>query len=165
MKTFRRLLQPLAAASAFALTVVAQPAAAGASSDHADAASMRAGDSPVRLDPSSGADASARADAGVPAAKATASPSAGRSPGGSTGSPGSPTSSPGNSVSPPGGSTGSPGSPTASPGGSIGARKGDVPEGLEKFYRQKLGWAPCKDKPQMQCANVKVPLDYKKPGG
>ena len=140
---------------------------------------MRAGDSPVRLGASSGADALARADAGVPAAKATASPSAGRSPGGSTGSLGSPTSSPGNSVSPPGGSTGSPGSPagssggsasspgspTASPGGSIGARKGDVPKGLEKFYKQKLGWAPCKDKPQMQCANVKVPLDYKKPGG
>ena len=126
---------------------------------------MRAGDSPVRLDPSSGADAFARADAGVPAAKATASPSAGRSPGGSTGSLGSPTSSPGNSVSPPGGSTGSPGSPTASPGGSIGARKGDVPKGLEKFYRQKVSWAPCKDDAKMQCANVKVPLDYKKPGG
>ena len=165
MKTFRRLLHPLAAASAFALAVVAQPAAAGASPDHADAASMRAGDSPVRLDASSGVEASVRADAGVPAAKATASPSAGRSPGGSTGSLGSPTSSPGNSVSPPGGSTGSPGSPTASPGGSIGARKGDVPKGLEKLYKQKLGWAPCKDKPQMQCANVKVPLDYKKPGG
>ena len=152
MKTFRRLLHPLAAASAFALAVVAQPAAAGASPDHADAASMRAGDSPVRLDPSSGADAFARADAGVPAAKATASPSAGRSPGGSTGSLGSPTSSPGNSVSPPGGSTGSPGSPTASPGGSIGARKGDVPKGLEKFYRQKVSWAPCKDDAKMQCA-------------
>ena len=150
MKTFRRLLHPLAAASAFALAVVAQPAAAGASPDHADAASMRAGDSPVRLG-SSGADASVRADAGVPAAKATASPSAGRSPGGSTTSPG--------------GSTGSPGSPTASPGGSIGAPKGDVPKGLEKFYKQKVSWAPCKDDAKMQCANVKVPLDYKKPGG
>ena len=103
MKTFRRLLQPLAAASAFALTVVAQPAAAGASPDHADAASMRAGVSP--------------------------------------------------------------GSPTASPGGSIGTPKGDVPKGLEKFYRQKVSWAPCKDDAKMQCANVKVPLDYKKPGG
>ena len=137
MKTFRRLLQPLAAASAFALAVVAQPAAAGASPDHADAASMRAGVSPVRLGASSGADASARADAGVRAEKATASPSAGRSPG----------------------------SPTASPGGSIGAPNGDVPKGLEKFYKQKLAWAPCKDDAKMQCANVKVPLDYKKPGG
>ena len=98
---------------------------------------MRAGVSPVRLGASSGADASARADAGVRAEKATASPSAGRSPG----------------------------SPTASPGGSIGARKGDVPKGLEKFYKQKLAWAPCKDDAKMQCANVKVPLDYKKPGG
>ena len=129
-KTATRLLRPLAALSALALTVVAQPVAAGASS---------------------GADASVRADAGVPAAKATASPSAGRSPGGSTTSPG--------------GSTGSPGSPTASPGGSIGAPKGDVPKGLEKFYKQKVSWAPCKDDAKMQCANVKVPLDYKKPGG
>ena len=127
---------------------------------------MRAGVSPVRLGAaSSGADASARADAGVPAEKAAASPSAGRSPGGSTaspggstGSPGSPTSSPGNSVSPPGGSA-------SSPGGSFGAPKGDVPKGLEKFYKQKVNWAPCKDDAKMQCANVKVPLDYKKPGG
>ena len=49
MKTFRRLLHPLAAASAFALAVVAQPVAAGASPDHADAASMRAGVSPAQL--------------------------------------------------------------------------------------------------------------------
>ncbi|MFC2609231.1 MAG: hypothetical protein ACFNYN_04925, partial [Peptidiphaga gingivicola] len=88
MKTFRRLLHPLAAASAFALAIVAQPVAAGASPDHEDAASMRVGDSPVRLGASPGVGASARADAGVPAAKATASPSAGRSPGGSTTSPG-----------------------------------------------------------------------------
>ena len=143
-KTAMRLLRPLAALSALALTVVAQPVAAGASPDRADAASMRAGVSPVRLGASPGADASVRADAGVPAAKATASPSAGRSPGDSTASPG--------------GSNGS-------PGGSIGAPKGDVPKGLEKFYRQKVSWAPCKDDAKMQCANVKVPLDYKKPGG
>ena len=127
---------------------------------------MRAGDSPVRLGAASpGADAFARADAGVPAAKATASPSAGRSPGGSTASPGGPTGSPGSPSGSSGGSASSPGSPTSSPGGSIGAPKGDVPKGLEKFYKQKVSWAPCKDKPQMQCANVKVPLDYKKPGG
>ena len=166
MKTFRRLLHPFAAASAFALAIVAQPVAAGASPDHEDAASMRAGDSPVRLGAASpGADAFARADAGVPAAKATASPSAGRSPGGSTASPGGPTGSPGSPSGSSGGSASSPGSPTSSPGGSIGAPKGDVPKGLEKFYKQKVSWAPCKDKPQMQCANVKVPLDYKKPGG
>ena len=158
MKTFRRLLHPLAAASAFALAIVAQPVAAGASPDHEDAASMRVGDSPVRLGASPGVGASARADAGVPAAKATASPSAGRSPGGSTTSPGGPTGSPG---SPSGSSGGS----TSSPGGSVGVPKGDVPKGLEEFYGQKVSWAPCKDKPQMQCANVKVPLDYKKPGG
>ena len=159
MKTFRRLLHPFAAASAFALAIVAQPVAAGASPDHEDAASMRAGDSPVRLGAASpGADAFARADAGVRAAKAAASPSAGRSPGGSTGSSGSPTNSPGSSAGSSGGSTGS-------PGGSIGAPKGGVPKGLEKFYRQKVSWAPCKDDAKMQCADVKVPLDYKKPGG
>mgnify|MGYP000858507157 CR=1 FL=1 len=136
-KTATRLLRPLAALSALALTVLAQPAMASASS---------------------GADAFARADAGVPAAKATASPSAGRSPGGLTTSPGGPTGSPGSP-------SGSPGGSTSSPGGSIDAPKGDVPKGLEKFYKQKVSWAPCKDKPQMQCANVKVPLDYKKPGG
>ena len=143
-KTATRLLRPLAAFSALALTVLAQPAMASASS---------------------GADAFARADAGVPAAKATASPSAGRSPGGSTASPGGSTGSPGSPSGSSGGSASSPGSPTSSPGGSIGAPKGDVPKGLEKFYKQKVSWAPCKDKPQMQCANVKVPLDYKKPGG
>ena len=143
-KTATRLLRPLAALSALALTVVAQPAMASASS---------------------GADAFARADAGVPAAKATASPSAGRSPGGSTASPGGPTGSPGSPSGSSGGSASSPGSSTSSPGGSVGAPKGDVPKGLEKFYGQKVNWAPCKDKPQMQCANVKVPLDYKKPGG
>ena len=121
-KTATRLLRPLAALSALALTVLAQPAMASASQGHADAASMRAGDSPVRLDASSGADASVRADAGVPAAKATSSPSAGRSPGGSTGSPGSPTNSPGSSAGSSGGSTGS-------PGGSIGAPKGGRSEG------------------------------------
>ena len=127
---------------------------------------MRAGDSPVRLGAASpGADAFARADAGVPAAKATASPSAGRSPGGSTTSPGGSTGSPGSPSGSPGSPASSPGSPTSSPGGSVGAPKGDVPKGLEKFYGQKVNWAPCKDKPQMQCANVKVPLDYKKPGG
>ena len=127
---------------------------------------MRAGDSPVRLGAASpGADAFARADAGVPAAKATASPSAGRSPGGSTTSPGGSTGSPGSPSGSPGSPASSPGSPTSSPGGSVGAPKGDVPKGLEKFYGQKVNWAPCKDKPQMQCANVGVPLDYKKPGG
>ena len=101
-KKMTRLLQPLAALSALALTAVIQPVAAQAASAHV------AGQ--------------------APAAKSTASP-------------------------------------TSSPGGSIGAPKGEVPEGLEKFYRQKLTWAPCKDKSKMQCANVKVPLDYKKPGG
>ena len=166
MKTFRRLLHPFAAASAFALAIVAQPVVAGASPDHEDAASMRAGDSPVRLGAASpGADASVRADAGVPAAKATASPSAGRSPGGSTTSPGGSTGSPGSPSGSPGSPASSPGSPTSSPGGSVGAPKGDVPKGLEKFYRQKVSWAPCKDDAKMQCADVKVPLDYKKPGG
>ena len=104
-KRMTRLLQPLAALSALALTAVIQPVAAQAASAH---------------------DGVGR----VPAAKATASPSADPSSG----------------------------KPNEAPAG-------DVPKGLEKFYKQKLAWAPCKNKPQMQCANVKVPLDYKKPGG
>lgn len=38
-----------------------------------------------------------------------------------------------------------------------------APEGLEDFYSQKVVWEPCEDK--MQCAKVKVPLDYAKPDG
>ena len=104
-KKMTRLLQPLAALSALALTAVVQPVAAQAASAHVGAGR-------------------------APAAKSTASPSADPSSG----------------------------KPNEAPAG-------DVPKGLEKFYKQKLAWAPCKDKPQMQCADVKVPLDYKKPGG
>ena len=103
-KKMTRLLQPLAAFSALALTAVVQPVAAQAASAHVGAGR-------------------------APAAKSTASPSADPSSG----------------------------KPNEAPAG-------DVPKGLEKFYKQKLAWAPCKDKPQMQCADVKVPLDYKKPG-
>ena len=103
-KKMTRLLQPLAALSALALTAVVQPVAAQAASAHVGAGR-------------------------APAAKSTASPSADPSSG----------------------------KPNEAPAG-------DVPKGLEKFYKQKLAWAPCKDKPQMQCADVKVPLDYKKPG-
>ena len=51
--------------------------------------------------------------------------------------------------------------------GPKGAGETDAPKGLEKFYRQKLTWSECKgkDRAGMQCANVKVPLDYKKPDG
>ena len=104
-KKMTRLLQPLAAFSALALTAVVQPVAAQAASAHVGAGR-------------------------APAAKSTASPSADPSSG----------------------------KPNEAPAG-------DVPKGLEKFYKQKLAWAPCKDKPQMQCADVKVPLDYKKPDG
>ena len=104
-KKMTRLLQPLAALSALALTAVVQPVAAQAASAHVGAGR-------------------------APAAKSTASPSADPSSG----------------------------KPNEAPAG-------DVPKGLEKFYKQKLAWAPCKDKPQMQCADVKVPLDYKKPDG
>ena len=66
-------------------------------------------------------------------------------------------------------SGGGPGSSEGAPGSSKGApgsREG-VPRGLERFYKQKLRWSECKgkDRAGMQCANVKVPLDYKKPGG
>ena len=39
---------------------------------------------------------------------------------------------------------------------------GDVPEGLEKFYTQKLSWDGCGDD---QCTTVTVPIDYEEPGG
>ena len=66
-------------------------------------------------------------------------------------------------------SGGGPGSSEGAPDSSKGApgsREG-VPRGLERFYKQKLRWSECKgkDRAGMQCANVKVPLDYKKPGG
>lgn len=38
-----------------------------------------------------------------------------------------------------------------------------APEGLEDFYTQQIVWESCEDK--MQCAKVKVPLDYAKPDG
>lgn len=38
-----------------------------------------------------------------------------------------------------------------------------APEGLKDFYSQKVVWEPCEDK--LQCAKVKVPLDYAKPDG
>ena len=51
--------------------------------------------------------------------------------------------------------------------GPKGAGETDALKGLEKFYRQNLTWSECKgkDRAGMQCANVKVPLDYKKPDG
>ena len=36
---------------------------------------------------------------------------------------------------------------------------------LEDFYKQKVAWSKCKKHPANECADVKVPLDYKKPGG
>ena len=76
----------------------------------------------------------------------------------------------------PGSSEGAPGSSKGDPNVSKGAHasldsvpgsSNNVPRGLERFYKQKLTWSECKgkDRAGMQCANVKVPLDYKKPGG
>ena len=38
-----------------------------------------------------------------------------------------------------------------------------APEGLKDFYSQDVVWEPCEDK--LQCAKIKVPLDYAKPDG
>lgn len=38
-----------------------------------------------------------------------------------------------------------------------------APDGLKDFYSQKVVWEPCEDK--LQCAKIKVPLDYTKPDG
>ena len=38
-----------------------------------------------------------------------------------------------------------------------------APAELKAFYSQKVIWEPCEDK--LQCAKVKVPVDYAKPAG
>ncbi|MET0234307.1 MAG: alpha/beta hydrolase [Kibdelosporangium sp.] len=53
---------------------------------------------------------------------------------------------------------------------------GPIPAGLDKFYSQELGWGDCKPYVNdelselsfgrgMECARLKVPVDYAKPGG
>ncbi|WP_307031667.1 alpha/beta hydrolase [Arthrobacter globiformis] len=55
----------------------------------------------------------------------------------------------------------------SSQGGSTGQADPSIaaaaPEGLKDFYSQKIVWEPCEDK--LQCAKVKVPVDYAKPDG
>ncbi|MFI9160666.1 alpha/beta hydrolase [Kitasatospora aureofaciens] len=49
----------------------------------------------------------------------------------------------------------------------------DTSPGLRAFYDQRLDWTPCdgvadpadQDEPDLQCATLKVPLDYADPGG
>jgi pimeloyl-ACP methyl ester carboxylesterase len=40
---------------------------------------------------------------------------------------------------------------------------GPVPAGLRSYYRQRLHWTPCRD--TLECARLRVPLDYARPGG
>ena len=63
--------------------------------------------------------------------------------------------------------------PAAGPAPAASSRSA-VPKGLESFYGQKVEWYDCVDKAGVeksaektgfQCAKVKVPLDYSKPGG
>lgn len=42
---------------------------------------------------------------------------------------------------------------------------GTIPEDLQPFYNQHLNWKPCPKHKNMDCANAKVPLDYKNPTG
>ncbi len=55
---------------------------------------------------------------------------------------------------------------------------GAVPQGLERFYGQEIGWGGCsayadstttralyRDRPSLECARVEVPLDYAAPEG
>jgi pimeloyl-ACP methyl ester carboxylesterase len=55
----------------------------------------------------------------------------------------------------------------SSQGGSTGQADPSIaaaaPEGLKDFYSQAIVWEPCEDK--LQCAKVKVPVDYAKPDG
>ena len=122
MKAFRRLLHPLAAISALALAVAAQPVAANASPTNSNAATS-----------------SSAANSATSSGKGPQSPSSGK------------------------GTQ----SPSASPSASASkGPQGNVPKGLENFYKQKVAWSACtKNDVKMKCADVKVPLDYKKPGG
>ena len=70
---------------------------------------------------------------------------------------------------------GGPSSAGASPT-SVGP-KGPIPAGLDRYYRQKLGWTSCLSYattsddaqyyagPDLTCARVTVPLDYRRPDG
>jgi pimeloyl-ACP methyl ester carboxylesterase len=55
----------------------------------------------------------------------------------------------------------------SSQGGSTGQADPSIaasaPEGLKDFYSQAIVWKPCED--NLQCAKVKVPVDYAKPDG
>src|SRR5690349_18307231 len=54
-------------------------------------------------------------------------------------------------------------SPNSSTGQADPSIAAAAPAGLQSFYSQKIIWQPCEDK--MQCAKVKVPVDYAKPNG
>ncbi|MGW0230772.1 alpha/beta hydrolase [Actinopolymorpha singaporensis] len=41
----------------------------------------------------------------------------------------------------------------------------DVPAGLRPYYEQKLHWVKCTSGASFQCAALRVPLDYSRPGG
>jgi pimeloyl-ACP methyl ester carboxylesterase len=43
------------------------------------------------------------------------------------------------------------------------APAGPVPVGLAPYYRQRLHWTSCRD--TFECARLRVPLDYARPGG
>ena len=55
----------------------------------------------------------------------------------------------------------------SSPNGSTGQADPSIaaaaPEGLKAYYSQRIIWESCEDK--LQCAKVKVPVDYAKPDG
>jgi pimeloyl-ACP methyl ester carboxylesterase len=70
-------------------------------------------------------------------------------------------------------STAIPGTPTAAP---PRGPAGPVPAGLEKFYAQELAWGDCEPyvndslseatfKGDIECARLRVPIDYTKPDG
>ena len=51
---------------------------------------------------------------------------------------------------------------TSSETNSLDGEDAVIPAGLERYYQQKVSWAPCQesDLKDYQCARVKVPLDY-----
>ncbi|MEU7061128.1 alpha/beta hydrolase [Streptomyces sp. NPDC046197] len=60
-----------------------------------------------------------------------------------------------------------PGTAPASPAATRSARhaaEAAVPPELRRYYQQNLHWSRCPDTRSFQCATMKVPLDYARPG-
>ena len=55
------------------------------------------------------------------------------------------------------------GTKTGNPGQADPSIAAAAPAELRSFYSQQVNWSPCEK--NLQCAKIKVPLDYSKPDG